>query len=217
MPTRIESQTTFERGWIFRVRPSSQNPPERILIFLHGWTGDENSMDIFARGVPEDSFSLFPRGPIHAPAGGYGWVSGRTSWEAQLADYQPVAGRLLQEIDQRLAEVGQSSPQLTVTGFSQGAAMAYALLLLFPHRIQRAAALAGFMPMVPSGIDLSALKGKDIYIAHGTRDETIPVEAARQASDFLRSAGAEVSFCENSGGHKLPTRCFAELTRFLAD
>ena len=121
------------------------------------------------------------------------------------------------EIDHRLADFGLFSPSLSVTGFSQGAAMTYALLFLFPTRINRAAALAGFLPEVPPGFDRSALNGKPVYIAHGTRDETIPVEEARQAAEFLNSAGADVSYCENSGGHKLPTNCFSQLTHFLLE
>jgi phospholipase/carboxylesterase len=215
VPTRIESQTTYERGWIFRVRPAKLGQPDRVFVWIHGWTGDENSMEIFSRGIPENNYHLFPRGPVQSPSGGYGWVADRTGTAGLLSDYAPAATSLLGEIDLRLREIGLHSPSLTLCGFSQGAAMTYALLLLFPMRIERAAALAGFMPGYPTSLDGSALKSKPVYIAHGTRDETIPVDEARRAASALSGWGADVEYCENSGGHKLPPSCFTQLTRFL--
>lgn len=215
MPIRTESVTVFERGWIFRYRLPSQMPPQKVAIFLHGWTGDENSMEIFARGLPENYLQLFPRGPVTVSGGGYGWTPVHGISNSQMADFLPTAHNLLNEIDLHLTEWGLKNRSFSVTGFSQGAAMAYILTLLYPQRVERTAALAGFLPNLPGSIELSGLKTKPIYIAHGTRDETIPVEEARNAVAILHQAGAEVDYCQNSAGHKLPTDCFTKLHEFL--
>jgi len=213
--TKSESTTVFERGWILRYRMPRHTPPSKVALFLHGWTGDENSMEIFARGLPENVLQIFPRGPVSAPGGGYGWTELRGYSSAKLDDYASAATRLIQEIEQRLSEWHLNGQPFSVTGFSQGAAVAYTIALLFPAKVNRIAALAGFMPGLPASIDLAGLGSMPVYIAHGVRDETIPVEEARKAASLLHNAGADVEYCENHGGHKLPTNCFAQLTQFL--
>lgn len=215
MPTVNESTTVYERGWIMRYRLPAQMPPQRITVFIHGWTGDENSMEIFARGLPSSHLQMFPRGPVSAQGVGFGWTSVRGIENSQLADFLPTAHELLKEIDAHLSGWKLQNHSFSVTGFSQGAAMAYILSLLYPQRVERIAALAGFLPALPDSLDLSAIKAKPVYIAHGTRDETIPVEEARKAAAFFNANGAEVDFCENNAGHKLPTICFAKLHEFL--
>jgi phospholipase/carboxylesterase len=210
-----ESVTIFERGWIFRYRLPAQMPAQKVAVMIHGWTGDENSMEIFARGLPANCLQLFPRGPVSAPDGGYGWTAVRGVENSQMSDFVPAADQLLKEIDAHLADWKMANSHFSITGFSQGAAMAYVLTVLYPQRIERMAALAGFMPALPAALDLSGLQSKPIYIAHGTRDDTIPVEEARKAARLLVDIGADVDYCENSAGHKLPTSCFTKLHDFL--
>ena len=40
-------------GWTLRMRESTQ-APARPLLLIHGLTGDENSMWVFARDLPKD-------------------------------------------------------------------------------------------------------------------------------------------------------------------
>jgi predicted esterase len=90
-------------------------------------------------------------------------------------------------------------------------------MLLYPQRIARLAALAGFLPDLSPERPIPNLTGQQVYIAHGRKDETIPVERARAAAKLLQAAGAEVDTCETEAGHKLPASCFSGLTRFLTD
>jgi phospholipase/carboxylesterase len=200
-----------------RVRPANATPPGRVFLLIHGWTGDERSMEIFARGLPADSLIFFPRGPVQAPGGGYGWTVANAEATARIDDLVQPAQSLLLEVDRRVREITGSTPTgLYVAGFSQGAAVAYTLMLLFPQRITRLAALAGFMPTLSPRHPIPDLTGLPVYIAHGRKDETIPVDRARDAVKQLHAAGAVVDFCENEAGHKLPANCFSALTRFLA-
>jgi phospholipase/carboxylesterase len=181
---------------------------------LHGWTGDERSMEIFARGLPPDSLVFFPRGPFQSPGGGFGWVDPSVAATLEALD-QPVEA-MLREVDTRVKEIsGLHRPVLRVAGFSQGAAAAYALLLRRPERINRLAALAGFLPTLPASFEFPDLKDLPVYLAHGRKDPTVSIELARYASQRLREAGAAVDFCENEAGHKLPANCFSALSRFL--
>ncbi len=211
-----EPYTSYERGWIIHIRPARQTPPSRIVVLIHGWTGDERSMDIFTRGLHQETLLLSPRGPVEASAGGYGWSERREGESlASYLDLVPTAQRLLIELDLRLADFGLQHPPLSLAGFSQGAAISYVLAFLFPDRIQRMAALAGFLPDLPAHFKPQALVGKPFFIAHGIHDETVPVERAHSAVIYLQACGAQVEYCESSSGHKLALPCFHRLTTFL--
>lgn len=54
-----------------RIPPGEGQHP--VFVMLHGWTGDENSMWIFAPRLPADAILLAPRGLYESPLGGYSW------------------------------------------------------------------------------------------------------------------------------------------------
>lgn len=216
MPTGIETLTTFERGWIFRHRPARIFPPARVILLIHGWTGNEMSMEIFGRELPDDSLLFYPRGPVSSPESGYGWIDAPQVSKDTMEDFSGPANNLMAEVDYRLQDLGLPQIPLSLVGFSQGAALAYTLLFLYPERINRMAALAGYLPILASGIQSPDFKDKPVFIAHGTRDETIPVEMARSAVDFFRNAEAEVTYCESNTSHKLALPCFQDLRDFLS-
>ena len=95
--------------------------------------------------------------------------------------------------------------------------MANCLALLFPERIHRAAVLAGFMPGgVDDLLESQVLKGIPFFVAHGTRDQLVPVESARESIGFLERAGAQVTFCEAEVGHKVSADCLRALEAFFS-
>jgi len=120
-------------------------------------------------------------------------------------------------LDAWAAENRLDAAQVDVTGFSQGAAMTFAFGVLYPARVGRAAILAGFAPegvervLVPGEFD-----GKHFFVAHGTKDQTVPVEQARRTIQLLEGAGARVTYCESEVGHKLSIDCLKGLEDYLA-
>ncbi|HMN61516.1 MAG TPA: hypothetical protein PJ988_14180 [Anaerolinea sp.] len=214
MPTGSEAFTEYERGWMIRtIRPKSQ-PPRRVVAFVHGWTGDEHSMEIFSQGLPDDWWILFPRGPITAPSG-YGWAPTRQDAWPPISAFEPACRGLMTEIDLRLTESSTQNLPLSLVGFSQGGAVCHALTLIYPDRIDRTAILAGFLPSLDRPYELSRLAGKPYFLAHGLRDETIPVEVAHESVRLLESAGVDVAYCESNTGHKLALPCLKQLHAFL--
>ncbi len=217
---RVPNETnliTFQ-DWTLRVRPASEGTP-RLLLLLHGWTGDENSMWLFTRNLTTNYWIIAPRGPHAAEPSGYSWrphLSGNHSWPG-LDDLRPPAEALIRLVDDYAAENKIDVSQFDVAGFSQGAAMTNTLALLYPGRIRRAAVLAGF---VPAGVESVAAKrplnGKPFFVAHGTLDEMVKVEYARQSIQMLEQAGANVTYCENEVGHKVSANCMRALESFFA-
>jgi len=202
--------------WILNVHHATQEPA-RFMLLLHGWTGDENSMWIFANGCPDDMWIAAPRAPYSVEEGGYSWREIQPgNWGLPtLSDLKPAADNLIRLVDGFSVSVGVDATQFDVTGFSQGGALANILTLLYPHRIHKAAVLAGFMP---GGVDellaQRVLADKPFFVAHGTQDNLIPVERAQQSIELLEHAGAVVSFCESEVGHKVGADCLQSLKVF---
>ena len=214
MPTVIKAELHEFHHWKFRFRPATA-APARLLVLLHGWTGDENSMWGFARRLPPQVAVLAPRGLHLTPEGGYSWrevLSGKWGLPV-MEDFRRSADEMIDFIDDWSRSEGISSTQIDLIGFSQGAAFSFSLALLHPERIRALASLSGFLP--GGAEDLLAghpLKGKSVYIAHGRQDTLIPVEEARRSAALLKGSGAQVTYCESDGGHKVSVDCFSGLT-----
>ena len=211
-----ETSVVSQDGWTLRVRPGSNHLSHRLLVLLHGWTGNEDVMWIFTRQLPPDYWIISPRGPISAPEGGFGWFPAGDALIPSLPDLQPSIEKVLGVIDQWAQSNQVNASQLTLMGFSQGAMLAYAIALLYPRRVSSVAALAGYLPeQWMNSNNKSGLAGKPFYIAHGTQDTTVPVSLARQTVQFLEGAGASVTYCESKVGHKLSIGCLHGLENFF--
>lgn len=210
-----DSTTIYERGWIVRMRRPLTGPVNRVIVLIHGWTGDEYSMDLFSRGLPVNCLQFFPRGPFQAP-GGYGWAPAEAGTFPPMQVFEPTCRNLMTEIELRLGELNVDRNKLSLVGFSQGGAVVYTLTTLYQERIERAAVLAGFLPDLDDEATRSPLKGKPFFVAHGTKDDTIPVSYARQSVEKLELAGASVEYCEAAVGHKLAASCMKRLIEFLS-
>ena len=219
MPVLNDTELIDFQGWTLRIRPAAASPA-RLLLMIHGWTGDENSMWVFARDLPPDEWVLAPRAPHTAQPAGYSWRpnadgnSERPTFEL----LQPAIRALIGLVDSYAASVGIDASQFDVLGFSQGAAMAGLLAMLYPERIRKLGILAGFIPRgAEELIAHRPLEGKDVFMAHGTRDELVPIERARRSVGMLEEAGARVIYCESEVGHKVSLECMRSLRGYLSD
>ncbi len=217
MRARNESERIEFQDWTVRVRPA-QSAPARLLLLLHGWTGDEDSMWVFVQNFPPDYWMIAPRAPYAAEQGGYTWRPPQTSgrgWPG-LEDFRPAGEALISLMEAYAAANNLEADSFDVIGFSQGAALTIALALMHPQRIGRAAALSGFLPARSEEmLAKRPLNGKPFFVAHGTLDEMVRVEHAHRTVEFLEQAGARLTFCEDEVGHKVGAACLRALERFF--
>lgn len=219
MPDPSNTSLIAFKGWTLRVREAT--PPARhLMLLIHGLTGDENVMWVFARNLPADIWMIAPRAPspTQMQQGGYSWRPNATDTDDRLRveELQPAAETLIRLLDEYSASVGLDASMFDVMGFSQGAAMSSLLAFLYPQRVRKAALLAGF---VPDGLEelvsQRPLQGKHFFVAHGTKDLTVPIERARASIALLEQAGAQVMFCEDDVGHKVSVTCLRALKDFF--
>lgn len=220
MPDQNNTSLITFNDWALRVRESTA-ASSRLMLLIHGLTGDENSMWVFARNLSAEYWMVAPRAP-HASLmeqGGYSWhpPDSETEDRPRLEQLRASAESLIRLVDEYAASVGLNPDVFDVMGFSQGAAMSSLLAFLYPERIRKVGILAGF---VPDGLEelvtQRPLEGKPFFVAHGTKDETVSVARARASIEILERAGAQVTYCEDEVGHKVSANCLRALKDFFA-
>ena len=202
---------------VYRVRLPEGKGQFPIILLLHGWTGNEESMWIFSHRMPDKSILIAPRGIYPSQIGGYAWVESNTNEWSKVTDFKPAIGDILQILDTFKNDNGFSS-NISILGFSQGAALGYAMLILRPDIINAVGVLSGFLPAdFDKYVKNDLLLGKKVFIAHGTKDQFVPVNKARESIAVLQESGANVIYCEDDVGHKLSTHCFRGLQKFFLE
>ncbi|MBK9927267.1 MAG: hypothetical protein IPP66_18515 [Anaerolineales bacterium] len=219
MPDPSNTTLIQFNDWTLRVREATERP-SRLLLMLHGITGDENSMWVFARDLPKQYWMIAPRAAHVAEPFGYSWRPPQpgTFGRPSLDQFLPAAEALIHLVDEYQASAKIEASDFDVMGFSQGAAMSNLLALLYPQRIRKIGILAGF---VPSGLDdvirQRPLEGKTIFVTHGTKDDLVPIDRARASMELLEQAGAKVTYCEDEVGHKVSLNCMKALRSYFED
>ena len=205
---------------IFQSRSGSADGP--LLIMLHGLGGDEYAMSLFTRSIPVAFMVISPRAPIAIEPGmfpgytdrGYSWV--RSAPPPDRVSFAPAIDRL-----RHFIRAFNRAP-VFLMGFSQGAALSYALSLAEPDLIAGVIALAGFLPdEARPSTSLQRSSAQDAYprhgylIIHGVDDQIVPIYRAHQARDFLTVLGAPVEYHAYPGGHKIAAQGLKDITRWL--
>ena len=177
-------------------------------------------MWVFTRNFPARYWIIAPRGFHVADPEGYSWrppVDG-TFGKPSFDMLRPSAEALIQFIEPYAASVGLDGRQFDLMGFSQGAAMASVITLMYPKWVGKLAVLAGFVPHGMEALVVDRpLAGKNIFVAHGTQDQMVPIDRARESMKTLESAGATITYCEDEVGHKLSAGCLRALEKYLED
>jgi phospholipase/carboxylesterase len=190
-----------------------------VLVLLHGRGADEHDLfpllDILD---PERRlYGVTPRAPLSLPPGGAHWYAlhriGFPDRETFLATYPRAAAWL----DGLAEETGVGLDRTILGGFSQGAAMTYALGLGAGRpRPAGLVALSGFIPTVEGfELDLSGAL-PPVAIGHGVYDEVISVEFGRDARRRLEEAGADALYREYAYPHAIDPQFLLELRPWIA-
>lgn len=204
-------------GLVHRVLEPGGAGPFPTVIMLHGRSGDENAMWIFAHVVPKNWLLISPRGIKPDPSGGFAWhPRERDEWPPLSKFDEAVA--TLRGFVEILPGLYQADPnQIYLMGFSQGAATAYAAAMRHPGLIQGIAGLVGFVPVdCDAAIETQVLKNLPIFMAVGKSDRFIPYSRVQSCAQTLRDAGANLAYFEYETGHRLNANGVRDLKAWWA-
>jgi predicted esterase len=201
-PTDTRLITDSPAGLVHRVKEPKQAGPHRTAILVHGRSGDENVMWVFARALPAPWLVVAPRAIAVDPDGGYAWHARKPNEWPAIEMFDEAVEALAQFIRALPMLYNADPAHIYLMGFSQGAAAAYALALRHRPVVQGIAGLVGFLP---TGVatETQPLTGLPIFAAIGRNDPTIPLNIAQLGVSQLRAAGANLTARDYDTGHKL--------------
>jgi len=209
---------TFEYLARHPLAPTGGRPP--LLVLLHGIGGNEVGLFDLAPRIDPRFLVVSPRAPYENTPGRYRWfdvefTSGRPRVNAEEAESARL--RALQFINDVVMAYGADPRQVFLFGFSQGATLAYSLLLTAPARMRGAVLVAGrVLPEVaPLAADRAALRHLTLLIQHGREDPVLPLTRAVAARDLFADLGVPLGFREHPGGHQLSDAMTDEALEFL--
>jgi phospholipase/carboxylesterase len=174
------------------------DPTRPPVLLLHGTGGDEDDLLPFGRSIAPGSALLSPRGKV--------LERGMARFFRRLAeglfdedDVRVRAGELADFVGEARAAYRLSAP--VAVGFSNGANIAAAMLLLRPEALSGAVLMRAMPPLRdPSKVDLT---GKPVLLLSGRDDPMAPTESAARLTATLTGAGAVVQRETLAGGHQL--------------
>jgi phospholipase/carboxylesterase len=173
------------------------DPGRPLLILLHGSGGNETDMVPLVAKFSPQSTAVAVRGAIPWDDG-YAFFRRHEDRSVDEDNLLAQASILADFIVGVSARHGHSDPPILV-GFSNGAIMAAALVLLYPELTAGAALLRPLPPFaepVPS-----QLPDTPILIIDGSHDERRKADDGRRLAEHLIRAGADVAHHQLGTGH----------------
>lgn len=186
-----------ELGFIHRWLPSASG---RTLLLLHGTGGDENDLVELGRALDAGASLLSPRGKV-LENGMPRFFRRLAEGVFDLEDLKLRAAELAQFVKAAEREYSINPEKLTAVGFSNGANIAAAMMLLHPGSIRNAILLRAMVPLTPD--PLPDLAGTRVLMTSGRRDPIIPAANATELAAILAKAGVAVEHHWLPAGHNL--------------
>lgn len=217
-PQLIEnSSVVTASGLVYRVRLPQGAGPHPTVVMLHGRSGNEDVMWVFARALPAHWLLIAPRAAQPDPRGGYSWdVRIPEDWSSYQSMLAP-ANAIQRLINALPAAYNADLEQVFLMGFSQGSSVALTTAIDFPGLVQGLALLVGFMPDESEAhlqTRANPLKDMPIFMALGRDDHLIPANRSYQCANHLIRAGAHLDFRAYDTGHKLNAQGMRDLKKW---
>lgn len=198
-------------GFAHRFIPAESDAPETLLL-LHGTGGNEDDLLPLGRMLYAGAALLSPRGRV--------LENGMPRFFRRLAEGVFDEEDLVRRTHELAGFVEEAREEYVLgriwaAGFSNGANIAASLLLLRPGLLAGAVLLRAMVPFEPE--ILPDLAGAPVYLAAGRSDPIVPPENTERLAELLQSAGADVTFDWQPGGHGIGRTEIEAARRWLAD
>lgn len=174
-------------------------PATPVLLLLHGTGGTEHDLLPLAERLAPGAGYLSPRGPVQEQ-GMNRWFRRFGEGQFDVDDVVRRAGELADFIGWAREHHGLGDRKIIAVGFSNGANIALATVLLHPGVLTDVAAFSGMYPLGDRTADTD-LTGTAVALFNGEADAMAPLTSVLQLKSVLDAAGSDVHQSIREGGH----------------
>jgi predicted esterase len=201
---------TAELGFPHVFKPA-QTAGAPTLLVLHGTGGDEQDM-LPLGGLAPGAALLSPRGKV-LEHGMPRFFRRLAEGVFDLEDLKFRANELADFIGAAAARYGFDPARVIALGYSNGANIASAIMLLRPGVLRRGVLLRAMVPLEPE--PLPAIDGTRVLISNGRMDPIVSPDETERLVKLLQRAGADVEVHWQPAGHQLMPGDFAVAKTWL--
>lgn len=184
------------------------------LLLLHGTGGDENDLLPIGKSLAPGYSLLSPRGKV-LENGAPRFFRRLAPGVFDIEDVKVRAAQLAEFVGSAAKQYGFDASRVHAVGYSNGANIAAALMLLHP------AVLAGAVMLRPMPVLQPAttpdLKEKPVMILAGENDSMTRPELTAQLAKTLSGFGARVEVRWIDAGHELTPNDFQNIKDYLTE
>jgi predicted esterase len=195
---------------VFRPPAAAGGP---ILLLLHGTGGNEHDLVQLADVLRPGAGILSPRGKV-LERGMPRFFRRLSEGVFDIEDLKLRTAELGDFITEAATKYDFSTSDVTAVGFSNGANIGGALLLLRPDALGAAVLFRAMVPLTPE--TLPKLAATPALISNGRMDPLVSAEETERLAALLRSAGADVTVAWQNSGHELTDRDVITAQEWLA-
>ncbi len=186
------------QSFIHRFVPAQNS--KRTLLILHGTGGNENDLLPIGRMLDPESALLSPRGKV-LENGAPRFFRRIREGVFDEEDVILRANELADFVTGAVKENSLDASQIIAVGYSNGANIASAMMLLRPEILRGAILLRGQIPLIPE--KLLDLTGKSVFLSSGNFDPIVDANGANELAQLFTKAGAAVTHVWQQSGHEL--------------
>jgi len=188
--------------------------PEASIIWMHGLGADAHDFEPAVPMLHLDSGRavrfVFPNAPVR-PVTINGGMRMRAWYDLASMDRDApedeagirASAGAIEALIRRERERGIAAARIVMAGFSMGGAMALFTALRYPEKLAGALALSTYVPIaqVTFAEASEANHGLPIFMAHGTVDDVVPFNFARNSRKRLHQMGYNVEWHDYPMAH----------------
>jgi phospholipase/carboxylesterase len=191
--------------------------PHPTLLLLHGRGADEHDLLGLADELDPRLYVVSARAPL-TMGPGFAWYHLVDIGNPDLTSFKASLTGLTRFVEALPSAYPIDPSRIYTLGFSQGAMMAGSLLLIRPTLPSGTVMLSGYLPLNAGlPVDQAGLVGRPVFAGHGTVDPVIPIEAARQARDYLTRAGTALTYREYPIPHYIAPNELSDVSAWLTE